>query len=410
MPCGVLQFITIEVMSESTLAPAAETATTDKGHTSKYTRNQPYQSTVLVNDRLTGPESEKETIHVEMELEEGMTYTPGDALGVIPTNRDEAVEAVLKALGFNGTERVLDHYKVEISFLEALTTRLGIGKLARGSVNQFAKLAGDHAPEGLKALLGPDNRALAEEYVWGREFIDLITEFPGIVKQPQELFNVLQRLTPRMYSIASSQLAHPGQVHMTVRVVRYNSQGQERQGVTSGLLGERAPVGAVLPVFLHENNAFRLPEDSNAPVIMIGPGTGIAPFRAYLEERQVLGSKGENWLIFGEQRSVSDYLYKEQFESMHSSGFLTNLHTAFSRDQEKKVYVQDRMRENAKELYAWLERGAYFYVCGDASRMAKDVELALLDAIAKGANGTPEMAAEYLAGMKKQKRYQRDVY
>ena len=397
-------------MSETTLAPSAETATTDKGHTSKYTRNQPYQSTVLVNDRLTGPESEKETIHVEMELEEGMTYTPGDALGVIPTNRDDAVEAVLKALGFNGTERVLDHYKVEISFLEALTTRLGIGKLARGSVNQFAKLAGDHAPEGLKALLGPDNKAAAEAYVWGREFIDLVTEFPGIIKQPQELFNVLQRLTPRMYSIASSQLAHPGQVHMTVRVVRYNSHGQERQGVTSGLLGERAPVDAVLPVFLHENNAFRLPEDSNSPVIMIGPGTGIAPFRAYLEERQVLGSKGDNWLIFGEQRSVSDYLYKEQFESMHASGFLTNLHTAFSRDQEKKVYVQDRMRENAEELYAWLERGAYFYVCGDASRMAKDVELALLDAIAKGANGTPEMAAEYLAGMKKQKRYQRDVY
>ena len=397
-------------MSESTLASALEETATQKGHTSKYTRNQPYQSTVLVNDRLTGPESEKETIHVEMELEEGMTYTPGDALGVIPTNREEAVEAVLKALGFNGTERVLDHYKVEISFLEALTTRLGIGKLARGSVNQFAKLAGDHAPDGLKALLGPDNRAIAEEYVWGREFIDLITEFPGIIKQPQELFNVLQRLTPRMYSIASSQMAHPGQVHMTVRVVRYNSHNQERQGVTSGLLSERAPVGAVLPVFLHENNAFRLPEDSNAPVIMIGPGTGIAPFRAYLEERQVLGSKGDNWLIFGEQRSVSDYLYKEQFESMHASGFLTNLHTAFSRDQEKKVYVQDRMRENAQELYAWLERGAYFYVCGDASRMAKDVELALLDAIAKGANGTPDMAAEYLANMKKQKRYQRDVY
>jgi sulfite reductase (NADPH) flavoprotein alpha-component len=409
-------------MSDATLAPTAETqaetaetsvtetATSKAGHTSKYTRNQPYQSMVQVNDRLTGPESEKETIHIEMELEEGMVYTPGDALGVIPTNRDEAVEAVLKALGFNGTERVLDHYKVEISFLEALTTRLGIGKLARGSVNQFAKLAGENVPEGLKKLLGPDNRALAEEYVWGREFIDLVTEFPGVIKQPQELFNVLQRLTPRMYSIASSNRAHPNQVHMTIRVVRYNTFGQERQGVASGLLGERAPVGAVLPVFLHENNAFRLPEDTNAPVIMIGPGTGIAPFRAFLEEREVLGSKGDNWLFFGEQRSVSDYLYKEQFEGMHKSGFLTNLHTAFSRDQEKKFYVQDRMRENAAELYAWLERGAYFYVCGDASRMAKDVELALLDSIALGMDGTPEQAAEYLAGMKKQKRYQRDVY
>jgi sulfite reductase (NADPH) flavoprotein alpha-component len=396
-------------MSESTLAPPAETSA-EKGHASKYTRNQPYQSLVLVNKRLTGPESEKETIHTEMELEEGMTYTPGDALGVIPTNREEAVEAVLKALNFNGTERVLDHYKVEISFLEALTTRLGIGKLARGSVNQFAKLAGEKVPAGLQKLLGPQNKALAEEYVWGREFIDLVTDFPGIIKQPQELFNVLQRLTPRMYSIASSNIAHPNQVHMTVRVVRYNTFGQERQGVTSGLLGERAPVGSSLPVFLHENNAFRLPEDTDAPVIMIGPGTGIAPFRAFLEERQVLGQKGDNWLFFGEQRSVSDYLYKDQFLAMQKDGFLTHLHTAFSRDQEKKVYVQDRMRENAAELYAWLERGAYFYVCGDASRMAKDVELALLDAIATGANGTPDQAAEYLAAMKKQKRYQRDVY
>jgi sulfite reductase (NADPH) flavoprotein alpha-component len=383
---------------------------TGKTHTSKYTRNQPYHSKVLVNERLTGPESEKETIHIEMELEDGMTYTPGDALGIIPTNRESAVEGVLKALGFSGTERVLDHYKVEISLHEALTTRLGIGKLARGSVNQFAKLAGENPPDALKALLGQENKAFAEEYVWGREFIDLITEFPGIIQEPQELFNVLQRLTPRMYSIASSQAAHPGQVHTTVRVVRYTAHGHDRQGVASGHLGERAPVGTSMPVFLHENNAFRLPEDTTAPVIMIGPGTGIAPFRAFLEERQATGQKGDNWLFFGEQRSVSDYLYKEQFLGMEKDGLLTKLHTAFSRDQHKKVYVQDRMRENAAELFAWLERGAYFYVCGDASRMAKDVELALLDVIANGTNSTPEHAAEYLAAMKKAKRYQRDVY
>ncbi len=379
-------------------------------HASKYTRNQPYLSKVLVNDRLTGPESEKETIHIELALEEGMTYTPGDAVGIIPTNREEAVESVLKALGFKGDEKVLDHYKVEISLHEALTTRLGIGKLARGSVNQFAKLCGENVPAGLKALIGQENKAMAEEYVWGREFIDLITEFPGIIKQPQELFNILQRLTPRMYSIASSQAAHPNEVHTTVRVVRYNAHGMDRQGIASGHLGERAPVGSTMPVFLHENNAFRLPEDTSAPVIMIGPGTGIAPFRAFLEERQVRGDKGDNWLFFGEQRSVSDYLYKEQFLGMEKDGLLTRLHTAFSRDQSKKVYVQDRMQENAADLYAWLERGAYFYVCGDASRMAKDVELALLDCIAKGSDGTLEHATEYLAAMKKAKRYQRDVY
>jgi sulfite reductase (NADPH) flavoprotein alpha-component len=175
-------------------------------------------------------------------------------------------------------------------------------------------------------------------------------------------------------------------------------------------MGERAPVGATMPIFLHENNAFRLPQDPDAPVIMIGPGTGIAPFRAFLEHRQALGEKGPMWLFFGEQRRVSDYLYEEQFAQMQREGVLTKLHTAFSRDTAKKVYVQDRMQENAAELYDWLERGAYFYVCGDASRMAKDVENALLDVIAKGSNGTLENAAEYLAAMKKQKRYQRDVY
>jgi sulfite reductase (NADPH) flavoprotein alpha-component len=394
-------------MSELTTAtPAAEA----KGHVAKYTRNQPYLSEVLVNDRLTGPDSEKETVHIELALEEGMTYTPGDAVGIIPTNRDVAVEGVLKALGFDGTERVLDHYKVEISLDEALRTRLGIGVLGRGNLNQFAKLCGDNPPERLKALLGSENRAHAEEYVYGREFIDLITEFPGVIKQPQELFNILQRLTPRMYSIASSQAAHPTEVHTTVRIVRYNSHGRDRQGICTGHLGERAPVGSTMPIFLHENNAFRLPEDTNAPVIMIGPGTGIAPFRAFLEERQMRGDKGDNWLFFGEQRSYSDYLYKEQFLGMQKDGLLTKLHTAFSRDQGKKVYVQDRMAENASEVYAWLERGAYFYVCGDATRMAKDVEMGLLDCVAKGSNGTLEHAAEYLAEMKKQKRYQRDVY
>jgi sulfite reductase (NADPH) flavoprotein alpha-component len=392
-------------MSETIAAPPAAPA----AH-SKYTRNQPYLAKVIKNDRLTGPESEKETIHVEIELEEGMTYTPGDAVGIIPTNREAQVASVLEALGFTGTERVQDHYKNEISLLEALTAHLGIGKLARGSVNQYAKLCGENVPAGLAALLGTENKALAEEYVWGREFIDLLKEFPGVITEPQQLFVVLQRLQPRMYSIASSLAAHPGQVHTTVRVIRYTAHGLDRQGVASGHLGERAPVGATLPIYLHENKAFRLPEDTDAPVIMIGPGTGIAPFRAFLEHRQALGHKGDNWLFFGEQRSVSDYLYKEQFLAMHADGLLTKLHTAFSRDQHKKVYVQDRMTENAAELFAWLERGAYFYVCGDASRMAKDVELALLDVIANGTNSTPDHAAAYLAEMKKQKRYQRDVY
>lgn len=378
------------------------------GHASKYTRNNPFLSTVMVNELLTGEGSEKETRHVELTLDEGMTYTPGDAVGIIPENRLAAVAEVLEALGFTGSERVLDHYKVEISLEEALRTRLGIGKLSRGSVGQYAKLAPDVT--GLKVMVGPENKARAEEYCWGREFVDLATDFKGVVTEPQQLFNVLQRLTPRMYSIASSQAMHKDRVHTTVRVIRYDAHGRSRQGVASGHLGDRAGEGTTLPIFLHSNANFRLPEDTSMPVIMIGPGTGIAPFRAFLEERQATGQKGDNWLFFGEQRKKMDFLYQEQFEAMEKDGILTRLDTAFSRDQAQKVYVQDKMQERCKELYQWLERGAYFYVCGDATRMAKDVETALLDVIAKGSNGTLEHAAEYLATMKKQKRYQRDVY
>lgn len=399
-----------ESFYDRTMTQTAEEQTAKPGaeHATKYTRNNPYTSTVLANYLLTGEGSEKETRHVELSLEPGMTYTPGDAVGIIAENRAEVVAEVLKALGFKGDERVLDHYKVEISLDEALRTRLGIGKLSRGSVTQYAKLAPEI--EGLRLMTGPEHKARAEEYCWGREFIDLATDFPGVVKQPQELFHVLQRLTPRMYSIASSQAMHPDNVQTTVRVVRYDSHGRERQGLASGHLGERAPLGGTMPIFLHANGNFRLPEDTTAPVIMVGPGTGIAPFRAFLEERQAKGEKGDNWLFFGEQREQLDYLYKDQLLGMHRDGVLTRLDTAFSRDQARKVYVQDRMQENAAELFRWLERGAYFYVCGDATRMAKDVETALLDVIAKGSNGTLEHAAEYLATMKKQKRYQRDVY
>jgi sulfite reductase (NADPH) flavoprotein alpha-component len=259
-------------------------------------------------------------------------------------------------------------------------------------------------------MVDPANKALAEEYCWGREFIDLVTDYPGVVEEPQQLFHVLQRLVPRMYSIASSQKMHRDNVQTTVRVIRYESHGRSRQGVASGQLGERAAVGTRMPIFLHANGNFRLPEDTSAPVIMIGPGTGVAPFRAFLEERQATGQSGDNWLFFGDQREKLDFLYRDQFHSMQKDGVLTRLDTAFSRDQAKKVYVQDRMQEHAADLFEWLERGAYFYVCGDVTRMAKDVELALLDVIAKGSNGTLDHAAEYLAMMKKLKRYQRDVY
>lgn len=367
---------------------------------------------MLVNYVMTDADSEKETRHIELELEDGMHYTPGDAVGILPTNRDSEVEAVLKQLGFSGTERVLDHYKNEISLEEAIRTRLAIGKLTRSSVLAYGKIAPESTPglDFLKSLAGAENKSKAEEYVWGREFIDLITEHPGGITDPQQLFTVLARLTPRMYSISSSQEKSKGTVHTTVRVVRYHTHNRDRQGLCSGHLGERADVGATMPIFLHANQNFRLPEDTNAPVIMVGPGTGIAPFRAFLQHRESLGHKGKNWLFFGEQRMASDFLYRQELEGMQKNGVLTNLHTAFSRDQAHKIYVQDKMRENFGELYKWLEEGAFFYVCGDANRMAKDVETALIDAIADGRNCSPEHALEYLQEMKKQKRYQLDVY
>ena len=396
-------------------AAAAEENAPGSATESIYTRNHPYYSTVLENYRLNGKDSDKETRHLEFSLEASMKYEPGDSIGVLPENRAQSVADVLEALGFSGEERVLDHYKVEISLEEALRNRLSIGKLMRGSLGLYAKLpgavnAGGRGYEALKKFIGPENKANAEEYCWGREFIDLLTDFPGVVGNPQELFNVLQRLVPRLYSIASSQLVCPNSAETTVRVVRYDTHGRSRQGVASGELGERSEVGSKVPVFLHSNQNFRLPEDRSLPVIMVGPGTGLAPFRAFLQERQARGARGDNWLVFGDQHRATDFLYAEELMGMVKSGILTRLDLAFSRDQDHKIYVQDRLQESGAELFQWLERGAYFYICGDATHMAKSVEQALLDAIARGLNGTLDQAAEYIATMKKQRRYQKDVY
>lgn len=373
----------------------------------KYTRNSPYQSRMLVNFRMTDPISEKETRHIELALEPGMEYTPGDAVGILPENRPAEVAELLQLLHLTGDERVLDHYKKEISLEEALRTRLAVGKLTRVSVNAYAKLSQIPA---LVELAKPEHRSKAEEYVWGRELIDLLREYPGGITDPQQLFTVVARLTPRMYSIASSQALVPDAVHTIVRVIRYHAHNRDREGLCSGHLGDRAHEGCTMPIFLHGNSNFRMPEDGTTPLIMVGPGTGIAPFRAFLQHRKAHRQTGDNWLFFGDQRREMDFLYREDLEGMQKDGILTRLDLAFSRDQTHKIYVQDRMQENAKELFDWLERGAYFYVCGDANRMAKDVETALLDVIAKGKNATPDDAQIYLAELKKQKRYQLDVY
>ena len=376
--------------------------------TSVYSRGNPFPSVVTVNRLLTGAGSEKETRHIEVSLAgSGLSYVPGDAVGILPTNRPGAVHGLLSVLRFSGDELVKDHAGAEISLSEALALRLAIGKLGRGSLNSYARLAGNAE---LSTLALPENKAKVEQYLWGREFIDLCAEYPGGVHDPQQLFTVLPRLTPRLYSIASSQAMHPDSIHMTVRVVRYVSLGISRQGLASGHLGERSPEGSWLPIFVHANNNFRLPLDPTTPVIMIGPGTGVAPFRAFLQHRMAQGESGNMWLFFGEQREATDFLYRKEFARFKADGVLTRMDVAFSRDQAEKLYVQTRMRQQAKELYRWLQDGAYLYVCGDASRMAKDVEAALLDVIAGESGCSPESAVEYVTAMKKNRRYQRDVY
>jgi sulfite reductase (NADPH) flavoprotein alpha-component len=282
-----------------------------------------------------------------------------------------------------------------------------LGKVSGTRLRAWAKHTGN--PD-LLALVEPGNKEKLENWLWGREFSDVLDFAPGKLDDPQQLFKILPRLAPRLYSISSSQALYRDSVHLTVRVVKYESFGREHLGVCSGQIGERAPAGSTLPTFIHSNNLFRLPPDPDAPVIMIGPGTGLAPFRAYLQHKQAGMGRWPMWLFFGDQRAAQDFLYEDEMNAWLKDGTLARLDTAFSRDQSFKIYVQDRIRENSAELWRWLDQGAYFYVCGDSKRMAPDVEAALLDSVATHSGRGAEYAQEFLAEMKKQKRYLRDVY
>ena len=394
-------------------ALAAENVRHDKeasinGPTEMYSRNNPYNATVLVNRLLSGPASEKETRHIELSLgESGIQYLPGDSAGVVPQNRTEAVEEILRLLKFTGEEPVTDFYGGSLNLREALTSWLMIGKLSSSTVRGWVKVTGN---EELAALVLPENKKLFEGYLWGREFLDLLEQYPAQLEDAQQLFKLLPRLAPRLYSISSSQALYPDAVHLSVRVVLYESHRRKRQGVCSGQIGERTPVGGELPIFIHSNRLFRLPEDLDAPVVMVGPGTGVAPFRAFLQHKQAGCGRWPMWLFFGEQRESQDFLYRDENLVWLEKGVLQRLDTAFSRDQDQKIYVQHRIREQAAELWRWLEKGAYFYVCGDSKYMAPDVEAAMREAIAVHSGKGTEYADEFLAGMKKQKRYLKDVY
>jgi sulfite reductase (NADPH) flavoprotein alpha-component len=373
--------------------------------TVKYSRKNPFPSELNERVLLNGRGSAKETIHLEFNLEgSGLIYEAGDALAVIPHNAQDVVDAILAVTQLDGSSTVTLK-DGECTLGDALTRKLDATAISLPVLKRYNEIAQDAK---LAALI-TDKEAL-KEYTWGREIIDVLTDFPAKSITADQLAGTMRKLPPRLYSIASSPKAHPGEVHLTVGVVRYDSNGRERKGVCSTYLADRIEEGSAIDVFVTPNKHFKVPANPDAPLIMVGPGTGIAPFRAFIEERQATEAKGKNWLIFGDQHYLTDFLYQTEWQSYLEDGVLTKLDVAFSRDQAEKIYVQDRMRENAKELYAWLEEGASFCVCGDASRMAHDVDQALHDVIAQEGNMSVAAAADYVKQLKADKRYVRDVY
>ena len=378
---------------------------------SGYSRKNPFPATLAVNRKLTREGSNKDTRHLEINISgSGLAYEVGDSLGVFPKNDIELVEGILKNQGFTGDEQVTNPDGKTVSLREALTKDFIVSEPAKQLLQVLPEK--DSSSAFLMDLLDPGSKSHLDDYLWGRDVLDLMEEFTAAKFTPEELVKVLRKLQPRLYSIASSQKAVGESVHLTVAVVQYQPERSSHlhRGVCSTFLAERAEGNGKVPVFVHTAKHFRIPENPDTPTIMVGPGTGIAPFRAFLQERKALGAKGKNWLFFGEQQATSDYFYREEFEGWQSEGVLTRFITAFSRDQSHKIYVQHRMLENAAELYDWLENGAIFYVCGDAARMAKDVDTALHQIVEQVGSKATEQAKEYVDALKKEKRYRKDVY
>jgi sulfite reductase (NADPH) flavoprotein alpha-component len=370
-------------------------------------RENPALAPIVDKRNLARNDSSKETLHLAFSIEgTGISYEAGDACGVIPNNPLDLVAEILQSLRCNGNEQVPCGKNGSTTLHDALTNHLQITRLTRKTISEYAALGKCTV---LLDLLSPDHRAQLDAYVFDRGLIDLLCEFPGAIEDPTELVAMLPKLTPRLYSISSSPLAHTGQIHTTVAVVRYSSHNRERGGVCSTLFADRAAIADRLPIYIQPNKKFRLPQPDK-PIIMIGPGTGIAPFRGFLHERRVLGAKGRNWLFFGERSEKTDYLYRAELEAMRADGHLTRLDTAFSRDQENKLYVQDRMIEHGSRFWSWLQDGASVYVCGNASRMAKDVHMALHSIVERHGAKSPQAAEDYIQTMKDEHRYHRDVY
>ncbi|EOB6306148.1 assimilatory sulfite reductase (NADPH) flavoprotein subunit [Vibrio vulnificus] len=369
-----------------------------------YTKQKPYAATLLTSQKITGRDSGKDVRHVEIDLAgSGITYQPGDALGVWFENSSELANQVLAKVGLSGVESV-DVDGESLSIHSALVSKFEITSSNPQQVEKFAQLSGSK-----KLLKLVEEKDKLREYAGNTQLVDLLAEKQTKLTA-EELVGLLRRLTPRLYSIASSQTEVDEEVHLTVGLVEYDVKGEKRFGGASGYLAQRLEEGEQVKVFVENNNNFKLPADDNVPVIMVGPGTGIAPFRSFIQERDNRGAEGKNWLFFGDRTFTQDFLYQVEWQKYLKSGLLTKLDVAFSRDQAEKVYVQQRILENAAQVWQWIQEGAYLYVCGDANRMVKDVHQAFVAVAEQEGKMSRDDAEEFINDLRKAKRYQRDVY
>lgn len=396
---------------ELTQATAGTTNVVDlptAGAASQYSKQNPLAAEFSLSQKITGRDSAKDVRHIEIDLgESGLTYQVGDALGVWFENDANLVAELVAALSLTGEEKVklkVDGAAQVLTLTDALTTQLEITQTAPSFVEFWAKISGDKA---LTAIAADKNTA--REYAGEHQIIDVVKAAKTEI-DAQFFIEALRKITPRLYSIASAQAEVEEEVHLTVGVVSYDNNGDTRTGGASGFLAERLEEGQKVRVFVEHNDNFRLPQSDETPVIMIGPGTGVAPFRAFMQEREAREATGDNWMFFGDQTFTQDFLYQVEWQNYLKSGLLTRMDVAFSRDQAEKVYVQDRLKEQASEVFAWLERGAHLYICGDANRMAKDVHNTLLEIIQEHGKLTAEQAEDYLKSLRSNKRYQKDVY
>jgi len=393
----------VPAQSDSQLL-SAQTGSVNEIHTSPYSKTAPLTASLLSNQKITSRDSQKDVRHIEIDLgDSGLRYLPGDALGVWFDNDPALVDELVALLWLKGDEDVFIGTQRH-SLRDALIYQLELTQNTPVIVEKYAQLSKDDA---LLSLIS-DKPAILH-YAQNTPIVDMVRQ---AASQPsaQEFIDLLRPLTPRLYSISSSQSEAEDEVHVTVGVVRYDIDGRPRTGGASGFLADRLNEGDELRIFIEHNDNFRLPANPETPVIMIGPGTGIAPFRAFLQQRDNDGATGKNWLFFGNPHFVDDFLYQMEWQRYVKDGLLTQISLAWSRDQQQKVYVQDKLREQGEAVWQWLQEGAHIYVCGDANRMAKDVEQALLDIIGQYGNMDAEAADEFLSELRVMRRYQRDVY